>query len=164
MFTCRDIKLENVLLDADGNAKLSDFGLGALPHSTRDDGLLRTSCGTPNYVSPEVLARRGYDGILADIWSLGEHPLRGFLASVPFRSVLCACMRVQQDGIVCACVGLWVCMGSHGGCVSMHMLVYECACACPRACVALQIWWHDGYGWDWHRCVPVCDGGWQAAV
>ena len=67
----RDIKLENVLLDAEGNPKLSDFGLGALPHSERDDGLLRTSCGTPNYVSPEVLARRGYDGFLADVWSLG---------------------------------------------------------------------------------------------
>ena len=71
---CRDIKLENVLLSANGDAKLSDFGLGALPENARQDGLLRTSCGTPACVAPEVLARRGYEGGPADVWSLGEHP------------------------------------------------------------------------------------------
>ena len=68
---CRDLKLENVLLSATGDAKLSDFGLGVLPDSARQDGLLRTSCGTPSYVAPEVLARRGYEGAPADVWSLG---------------------------------------------------------------------------------------------
>ena len=68
----RDLKPENVLLSATGEVKLSDFGLGALPAAgLRDDGLLRTTCGTPNYVSPEVLARKGYAGGPADIWSLG---------------------------------------------------------------------------------------------
>ena len=65
---------------ADGAVKLSDFGLGVLPNPGGNvdhdcgchDSLLRTTCGTPNYVAPEVLAKRGYLGGPADVWSLGE--------------------------------------------------------------------------------------------
>ncbi|KAL6603851.1 hypothetical protein ACP70R_044212 [Stipagrostis hirtigluma subsp. patula] len=65
----RDLKPENLLLDSRGNLKVSDFGLSTL--SQNGVGLLHTTCGTPNYVAPEVLGNNGYDGSAADVWSCG---------------------------------------------------------------------------------------------
>ncbi|KAF6156673.1 hypothetical protein GIB67_017809 [Kingdonia uniflora] len=65
----RDLKPENLLLDSQGNLKVSDFGLSAL--SQEGVELLHTTCGTPNYVAPEVLSHQGYDGSAADVWSCG---------------------------------------------------------------------------------------------
>lgn len=67
----RDLKPENLLLDEHGNLKVSDFGLSALFESRGQDGLLHTTCGTPAYVAPEVINKRGYDGEKADVWSCG---------------------------------------------------------------------------------------------
>ncbi|GMP71774.1 hypothetical protein CsSME_00030055 [Camellia sinensis var. sinensis] len=67
----RDLKPENLLLDAKGVLKVSDFGLSALAQQVQEDGLLHTTCGTPNYVAPEVIKNKGYDGAKADLWSCG---------------------------------------------------------------------------------------------
>ncbi|MBA0678802.1 hypothetical protein Goari_020124 [Gossypium aridum] len=67
----RDLKPENLLLDDNGNLKVSDFGLSAVTDQIRADGMLHTLCGTPAYVAPEILSKKGYDGAKVDVWSCG---------------------------------------------------------------------------------------------
>jgi carbon catabolite-derepressing protein kinase len=67
----RDLKPENLLLDENWDLKVTDFGLSAVADQVQPDGLLHTLCGTPAYVAPEILAKKGYDGAKIDIWSCG---------------------------------------------------------------------------------------------
>ena len=66
-----------MLLDKNYQLKISDFGLSALHKNGSEEATLtssklsHTTCGSPNYVSPEVLSGKGYDGRKADIWSMG---------------------------------------------------------------------------------------------
>ena len=62
----RDIKPENLLLNEGGRILLADFGW-----SNFNDGEIRkTFCGTPEYIAPEMLLKKGHD-TRVDIWSVG---------------------------------------------------------------------------------------------
>uniref|UniRef100_A0A8D0EJG2 non-specific serine/threonine protein kinase n=1 Tax=Strix occidentalis caurina TaxID=311401 RepID=A0A8D0EJG2_STROC len=72
-FIHRDIKPDNILIDLDGHIKLTDFGL-CLAHSL---------VGTPNYIAPEVLLRKGYTQ-LCDWWSVGVILFEMLVGQPPF--------------------------------------------------------------------------------
>eukprot|EP00904_Undaria_pinnatifida_P005110 jgi/Undpi1/1729/HiC_scaffold_11.g05119.m1 len=65
----RDLKPENVLLDAEGHIRLTDFGLSKEGISNTTSGA-HSFCGTPEYLAPEILNRQGH-GRAVDWWSLG---------------------------------------------------------------------------------------------
>jgi serine/threonine protein kinase len=65
----RDLKPENVLLDAKGHIRLTDFGLSKEGINSSSSGA-NSFCGTPEYLAPEILNRQGH-GRAVDWWSLG---------------------------------------------------------------------------------------------
>jgi len=67
----RDLKPENILLASnadDAPIKITDFGLA---RSMDGGALMKTACGTPGYVAPEVLRNQGYSSGAVDMWSAG---------------------------------------------------------------------------------------------
>ncbi|KAG4305191.1 hypothetical protein PORY_001361 [Pneumocystis oryctolagi] len=78
----RDIKPENILLDGDGNLKISDFGLASLFRHNNQTRKLSTTCGSPPYTAPEITGE--YDGEAVDTWSCGIVLYTLFFGNTPW--------------------------------------------------------------------------------
>ncbi|KAI0397709.1 hypothetical protein F5Y17DRAFT_454861 [Xylariaceae sp. FL0594] len=65
----RDLKPENILMKSNGVVKIADFGMAAIQQSPTH--ALKTSCGSPHYAAPELIAKRRYQLDKVDVWSLG---------------------------------------------------------------------------------------------
>jgi serine/threonine protein kinase len=79
----RDIKLDNIILDAEGVIKVGDFGVSKIVDNNQT---MYDQCGTPAYIAPEILRDKGYKGYGIDVWSAGVVLYAMLYGTVPFRA------------------------------------------------------------------------------
>lgn len=79
----RDLKLDNILLDAEGHCKLADFGM--CKEGILGGNLTSTFCGTPDYIAPEILQELDY-GPSVDWWALGVLMYEMMAGQPPFEA------------------------------------------------------------------------------
>ncbi len=86
----RDLKPENILYASeaeDAPIKVADFGLARIVSGKE---MMKTACGTPGYVAPEVLKNKGYSSGAVDMWSAGD-----------IAAVTCPLSSVSSDDLCC---------------------------------------------------------------
>ncbi|GFG30472.1 hypothetical protein Cfor_12781 [Coptotermes formosanus] len=90
----RDLKLANLFINHEMKVKIGDFGL-----STRTENGERktTMCGTPNYIAPEILEKKGH-GQEVDVWSIGCIMFTLLVGKPPFEATTLqeTCCRIKQ--------------------------------------------------------------------
>ena len=81
-----------MLLDANRNIKIVDFGLSNTYADVEDAGMktgfkkeeLKTACGSPCYAAPEMIAGKKYNGLQVDLWSSGVILYAMICGTLPF--------------------------------------------------------------------------------
>lgn len=102
-FAHRDVKMENVLLDQQWHIRLTDFGLCVAVKRPRSREVAsrpvdnRSVCGTPKYMSPELLDGVPYNGQLADVWAAGVLLYCLVAGRFPFPAMDCCTNDLSDD-------------------------------------------------------------------
>ena len=81
----RDIKMENILITKEGYVKIIDFGFSLC---ITNDEKLKSFCGTPSYMAPEIVAKKDYSGKQADVWAMGILLYIMLTGSFPFKGYI----------------------------------------------------------------------------
>ena len=81
----RDLKLDNILIEEGTRmVKVIDFGFSVI---VANHQRLKIFCGTPSYMSPEIVRKHEYDGKPVDMWALGVLLYVMLTGTFPFRGV-----------------------------------------------------------------------------